>query len=106
MQPSKHPDGFISYDNPNYVQLADYIPAYDPRNTYGMGGYQGYSVDIALRNDDPDAIQRAHDFGWITPTSQTFIGSTLLFLANERGWEKVKYKLQELNYPMDKGVTK
>lgn len=79
--------------------LAAGLPAYAPNKTWGMFGYKGMQIDMAIGKDNAAAIREAHRREWIDHSSQTFMGDTLRRLAKRKNAPQVDAALAELGYP-------
>jgi hypothetical protein len=79
--------------------LAAGMPAYNSSKTWGMFGYKGMQIDMAIGKDNADAIREAHRRDWIDHNTRTFMGDSLRRLAKRKNAEKVEVALAELGYP-------
>jgi hypothetical protein len=73
------------------------FPPRDP-NRFLMFGYEGYCVDLALRRDDADMIERCFRNDWIDHTTKMFEGQRIRAWA-ERVAPKCGERLGSLGFP-------
>jgi hypothetical protein len=72
----------------------------DSRKNWGMFGYKGYCLDLAIEMDDPDAMREAHKRGWIEKDSETTFSTPLRRHCENRGKTRAADVLKELGYPV------
>lgn len=79
--------------------LASGMPIYKAGQTYGMFGYKGMQIDMAIAKDDDAAIREAHRRDWIGPETRTFMGDSLRRLAARKNAPQCAKALADLGYP-------
>lgn len=73
------------------------------RRNWGMMGYRGACIDLAVAIDDDEAIREAHRRDWIDRDTVTLLGWPIRKLCRSRGKVKCEAALAELGYPAEVG---
>lgn len=82
--------------------IEEYVEPQPGLSPYGMFGYKGASVERAIKFQDIEGIQKAHDLGWINPKTpkhmQTLDGAGLLSWVRGRNLPLSAEKLAQLGF--------
>ncbi len=89
-----------------YPRITKHIEEYSQdaaeSNRYGMFGYMGLSVEIAIKKQDLEAIEKAVKLGWISPNisnaKQSMGTNGLIGYAKRYNADKSVEKLLELGF--------
>lgn len=73
---------------------------FSANKNWGMFGFKGYCIDLAIEMDDDEAIKEAIRRDWIDKDTDTTFSTPILRHCINKGKARISTLLKELGFPM------